>query len=175
MFELAGEKPEQAKAHAATVMRIETALAKGSLDRVSRRDPEKVYHKMTQQRTGGAWAPPFQWNAVFHAMPERPPFQTSTSRGRTSSRPWTREIQRRSLDDWKIYLHWHLLHSEAPLLPAAFVKENFDFYGKTLTGAAGNAAALEALRRFHRQRSWAKRWARSSSSRRSARKARSAR
>ncbi len=54
MFELAGEKPEQAKADAATVMRIETALAKGSLDLVSRRDPEKQYHKMTRQGIGGA-------------------------------------------------------------------------------------------------------------------------
>ena len=47
MLELAGEKPEQAKADAATVMKIETDLAKGSLDIVSRRDPEKQYHKMT--------------------------------------------------------------------------------------------------------------------------------
>ena len=30
-------------------MKFETALAKGSLDLVSRRDPEKVYHKMTRQ------------------------------------------------------------------------------------------------------------------------------
>ena len=57
------------------------------------------------------------------------------SRGPTSSRQWTRQIQKTSLDDWKIYLAWHLLHSEAPLLPTAFVKENFNFYGKTLTGA----------------------------------------
>jgi len=28
-------------------MRIETALAKASLSRVDRRDPHKVYHKMT--------------------------------------------------------------------------------------------------------------------------------
>ena len=54
MLELAGEKPEQAKAGAAAVMQIETALAKGSLDLVSRRDPEKVYHKMGKAGTGGA-------------------------------------------------------------------------------------------------------------------------
>jgi putative endopeptidase len=48
IFELAGEKPEKAAADAATVMRMETALAKGSLDLVSRRDPEKVYHKLTR-------------------------------------------------------------------------------------------------------------------------------
>ena len=33
---------------------LETALAKGSLDRVSRRDPEKVYHKMTHAGAAGA-------------------------------------------------------------------------------------------------------------------------
>jgi putative endopeptidase len=37
MFELAGRTPETAKAYAATVMRMETELAKGSLDNVSRR------------------------------------------------------------------------------------------------------------------------------------------
>ncbi len=39
------------------------------------------------------------------------------------------------LDDWKIYLRWHLIHSAAPALSAKFVDENFNFYGRTLTGA----------------------------------------
>ena len=61
IFELSGEKPEQAKADAARVMRLETALAKGSLDLVSRRDPEKQYHKMTTRELE-ALSPQFQWN-----------------------------------------------------------------------------------------------------------------
>ena len=44
-------------------------------------------------------------------------------------------IERNSLAEWKTYLTWHLVHAEAPLLPAAFVDENFAFYGKILTGA----------------------------------------
>ena len=52
-FELAGEKPDQAEADAATVMRIETGLAKGSLDLVSRRDPEKVYHDARRPELAG--------------------------------------------------------------------------------------------------------------------------
>src|SRR5262249_44301049 len=44
MFELLGDAPETAKANAATVMRIETSLAKASLTRVQRRDPHNVYH-----------------------------------------------------------------------------------------------------------------------------------
>ena len=62
-------------------------------------------------------------------------FRASTWPGRISSRPSSAEIQSASLPEWKTYLTWHLLHSEAPLLPTAFVEENFNFYGKTLTGA----------------------------------------
>jgi endothelin-converting enzyme/putative endopeptidase len=39
------------------------------------------------------------------------------------------------IDELKTYLRWQVLHSSAPVLPAAFVNENFAFYGKALTGA----------------------------------------
>jgi putative endopeptidase len=39
------------------------------------------------------------------------------------------------LADWKIYLRWHLLRSSAPALSSKFVKENFDFFSRALTGA----------------------------------------
>ncbi|MGH9632020.1 MAG: M13 family metallopeptidase, partial [Bryobacteraceae bacterium] len=45
------------------------------------------------------------------------------------------QIDAASLDEWKIYLTWHLVRSASALLPEAFVNENFDFYGRTLTGA----------------------------------------
>ncbi len=64
IFELSGEKPEQAAADAAKVMRMETALAKGSLDLVSRRDPEKQYHKMTAKELETI-APQFQWTVYL--------------------------------------------------------------------------------------------------------------
>src|SRR5262249_51401221 len=47
IFELSGQGPAKATAEAQAVMKIETALAKGSSDVVSRRDPTKTYHKMT--------------------------------------------------------------------------------------------------------------------------------
>src|SRR5579864_2440970 len=61
MFELAGDTAGQAKADADTVARMETALAMGSLDRVSRRDPEKIYHRMSKQDLEKI-APAFAWN-----------------------------------------------------------------------------------------------------------------
>ncbi len=47
MFKLLGDSPSDAAAEASTVMRIETALAKGQMTRVERRDPPKLYHKMS--------------------------------------------------------------------------------------------------------------------------------
>ena len=43
-------------------------------------------------------------------------------------------VRSQSLENWKAYLSWHLLRAQAPLLSKAFVEENFDFYGRTLSG-----------------------------------------
>jgi putative endopeptidase len=133
MFELAGEKPDQAKAHAESVMKLETALAKGSLDRVSRRDPEKVYHKMTEKELAALGAR-FQWAAYFRDS-GAPAFQDINVAWPDFVKALNAEIENTSLEDWKQYLIWHLLHSEARILPTPFTEENFNFYGKTLTGA----------------------------------------
>ena len=52
VFELLGDSPAQAKQNAATVMRMETGLAKASLTRVERRDPYKQKHKMSPAELG---------------------------------------------------------------------------------------------------------------------------
>src|SRR5262249_62265795 len=39
------------------------------------------------------------------------------------------------IDDIKTYLRWHVVHSSATILATTFVDENFEFYGKALTGA----------------------------------------
>src|SRR5262249_45658959 len=62
VFQLAGDSPEKAAAGAKTVMTIETALARGALDIVSRRNPSAIYHKMTVAELG-ALTPAFDWNA----------------------------------------------------------------------------------------------------------------
>ncbi len=133
MFELAGRTPAQAKAAAGAVMRIEAALAKGSLDRVSRRDPEKVYHKMTKAELEKL-GPNFGWQAYFTDT-GAPAFRDINVAPPDFVKAVNAEIQNASLDDWKTYLTWHVLHSEAVLLPEPFVQEDFNFYGKTLTGA----------------------------------------
>ena len=132
MFELLGDKPADAVTEAASVMRIETALAKGQMTRVERRDPPNLYHKMSVEELQKL-TPAFVWNTFF----------TRTGVGSLGSlnvvtpdyfRLMSEEIEKESLADWKTYLRWHAAHDAAADLSAPFVKENFSFYGKTLRG-----------------------------------------
>jgi putative endopeptidase len=132
MLELLGEPKEAAARDAQTVLDIETALAKASLDRVRRRDPANTKHKMTRKDLE-ALAPHFDWSAYFTAT-GAPAFTQLNVGWPDFFKEVDQLIESRSLDDWKVYLRWHAVHQAAPLLPAAFVNEDFSFFEKTLQG-----------------------------------------
>ncbi len=133
MLELLGDKPETAAAEAQTVMRIETALAQSSMTRVERRDPQKLYHKMTAAELE-ALAPSFPWQAYFARVG-----LTSLTDLNVASpnffKALNAEMEKEDLASWKTYLRWHLVSANARFLPAAFVNADFDFHGKILSGA----------------------------------------
>lgn len=119
---------------AARVMELETRLAAGHWDKVTNRDPVKTYNLLSraelEEGTPGIdWT---GWLEGFGARPDaldevivrQPSFLTSAADALT-------EIDLRTWQDW---LRWHLLHSMAPYLAAPVVEENFDFYGRTLSG-----------------------------------------
>ena len=133
MFELLGDKPGVAAAEAQTVMRIETALAKASLTRVERRDPKKVYHKMTRQALV-ALSPTFHWNEYL-AKVGLPSVRALNVATPEFFKAMNAELGKEDLGSWKAYLRWHLVHADAPYLSPAFVNADFDFYGKALRGA----------------------------------------
>ncbi len=145
MFELLGDKPETAAANAQTVMRIETELAKGSMTRVERRDPKSLDHKMTSAEFEKI-APAFQWQ-VYFAKVGMPSLASLNVSAPGFFKTMSETLENESLADWKTYLRWHLVHSNASHLSAPFLNENFAFYGKTLRGARSPAGALEAMRR----------------------------
>jgi endothelin-converting enzyme/putative endopeptidase len=132
MFELTGEEPQTAKTHAQTVMDMETALAKVSLTRVEKRDPYKVFHKMTRAELQ-ALTPAFQWAAYFKTA-NVPDSSTINVTEPAFYKELQRLLQSKSLADWKTYLRWHLMHAKAPYLSSPFVMANFDFYSKYLQG-----------------------------------------
>jgi putative endopeptidase len=133
MLELLGDRPEAAAASAKTIMEMETALAKVSLERVKRRDPENLYHKMSRADLA-TLAPEFKWEAFF-ASTGAPPFTEINVTHPEFFKGLSEQIRTRPLADWKTYLRWHLVRQQAGLLSSAFVNESFDFFGKTLTGA----------------------------------------
>lgn len=133
VFGLLGESPSKAAANARVVMEVETQLAKNSMDIVSRRDPEKVYHKLSRQELI-ALTPAFSWPKYLEGI-HAPAFQGLNVAVPDFFKQLQPLLQKVSLKDWKVYLTWHLVHSQSPLLPSAFVNEDFAFFSQTLRGA----------------------------------------
>ena len=133
MFHLLGESPEKATADAKTVLTLETELAKAAMDRVERRDPNKVYHKMTTAQLRQL-SPAFTWKEYFVTVAS-PSFDSLDVSVPDFVKGMNQLVATSSLEDIKTYLRWQTAHHAAPLLPTAFVNENFAFYGKILTGA----------------------------------------
>jgi putative endopeptidase len=132
MFELLDDLPDASAVEADTVMRIETALAKGSMTRVERREPKSLDHKMTSAELQEI-SPEFQWHVYFTkvGLPALPSLNVASP---GFFKAMNQELEKENLADWKTYLRWHLVHADAPFLSAAFLNENFAFYGKALRG-----------------------------------------
>ena len=114
MFELLGDNPETAAAEAQTVMRIETALAKGSMTRVERRDPKALDHKMTSAELEKI-SPEFQWQ-VYFAKVGMPTLSSLNVTSPAFVKAMNETLENESLADWKTYLRWHLVQANAPHL-----------------------------------------------------------
>jgi putative endopeptidase len=132
MFELLGDSPETAAREAAAVMGIETALAEGSLTRVEQRDPKKLDHTLSVADLEKL-APDFHWQSYFMHV-GLPALNSLNVQEPEFFRNLNVQLKKESLADWKSYLRWHFAHANASYLSSAFVNENFDFYGKTLSG-----------------------------------------
>jgi putative endopeptidase len=131
-FVLMGDTLAAAQAHAATVLSLETELAKASLTRVELRDPHKLFHKMDRVALNHL-TPHFDWTPYLEALKlqdiatfnvTEPEFYVALDRLLESS----------TLADLKTYLRWHAAHAAAPYLAQAFEAERFGFFDHTLRG-----------------------------------------
>ncbi len=143
MFELAGIPDPKAKA--ASVLSVETALAKHHLDRVKNRDRLLTYNKVDRKGLD-ALAPGFDWTAWLSSF-GAPAVDELVVRQPEYFRAISKLLDEVSLDDWKAWMKWHVLHAAAPFLSKAFVSENSAFFERTLEGAPRCACAgSEALK-----------------------------
>jgi endothelin-converting enzyme/putative endopeptidase len=136
MLVLAGEDQHTAEHGADAVLAIETSLAKGALDRVARRDPQKTYHKLARAELDSL-TPRFAWTGYFAGV-GAPPLDTVDVAETKFLQTVDSVVAGTSLDDLKTYLRWHLISDAAPWLSKVFVDENFAFYGTRLTGEKEN-------------------------------------
>jgi predicted metalloendopeptidase len=131
MLELAGTPTAEAKKQAAAIVKLETALAKVSMDRVKRRDPYAVYHRL--ERTGLTKAAPhFAWNEYFVALGRADVEEINV----TSPEFFAGMDRLLARPDWRtlqVYLRWKAIDASAPTLGKAFVEENFRM-NSALTG-----------------------------------------
>ena len=131
VFTLAGQSPQQAGDSAQTVLRVETALAKASMDRTARRDPKNRDHKMSRDEAIGL-GPNFYLSRYFAAT-GAPSFSTLNVTNPDFFKQVNGLLESESLDALRTYVSWHLLDGAAPWLSQPFVNANFDMR-KALTG-----------------------------------------
>jgi len=131
LFTLIGQSPKQAEDSAQSVLRIETSLAKASMDRTARRDPKARDHKMTREEAA-ALAPNFHLDRYFAAMGS-PQFSSLNVSNPDFFKQVNNVLDTESLDALRTYVSWHLLDGAAPWLSQPFVDANFNMQ-KALTG-----------------------------------------
>jgi predicted metalloendopeptidase len=132
MLGLLGDGAAHAKAEAATVMALETELAKISMSRVEQRNPDNTYHRIATAELAKL-APDFDWPAYFR-LQQAPAIASLNVAQPEFIRGLGALLARVPLEQWKTYLRWHLVSAAAPHLSSAFVNEEFQFQGKALQG-----------------------------------------
>jgi putative endopeptidase len=132
MFRLKGVSPGRASDWAESVLHVETALAKLSRTRTELRDKEKNYNRTEVSGLKSRyWALELERYLEAVGVPRtsyvvvgQPEYFDAICR----------LVGERSLEEWRAYLSWHVLHAYAPYLHSAVDKEDFGFFRRELLG-----------------------------------------
>ena len=130
MFALAGvDNNEEA---AQKVMALETSIADIHWTRVDRRDRDKTYNKMATAKLSEL-ASSFNWGAYLKYAGIDGEDEV-VIREKSYFEKFSKLFSETSVEDWKLYFKWTLLHASAPRLSTEINQENFAFYGTILNG-----------------------------------------
>ena len=133
MLQFLGETPEQAKANAERILALEIAMSKPRLDRVERRDSKKQYNptavvdlqKMLPTINWASYLKEVGFDKLDTIIVTQPRYIASLQATLTTF----------TVEDWKAYMRWMLLRGASGQLTTDIETANWEFYGKTLTGA----------------------------------------
>lgn len=133
MFELLGDKPSVARKHAASVLAIETVLARASMSDTDQRSPENVRHKMSVDEFKELFSA-FPVGRYFRDLHGDCTFDTMNVAQPEFFKALNELLKTEDYRRLKVYMRWHLVNSTASYLSSKFVNADFEFYGKTLSG-----------------------------------------
>ena len=119
---------------AAKILKLETQLASHHFDAVKDRDATLTYNKMSREQVI-ALMPAFDFELYLSSgeipaivldsvIVQQPPFFQGLSS----------ILSLFDRDSWVAWLKWSIISGSAPYLSSDLVEENFNFYGKTLSG-----------------------------------------
>lgn len=132
MFVLNGFNEETSEKATEAVLKTETSLAKASYDQIKLRDPHANYNKMTFEELQKL-IPEINWNSFFSTLGINNLAEISLSQ-KEAIQEVGRITAKEPLQDIIYYLQWKLIDGAASYLSDEIVAQNFDFYGKTLSG-----------------------------------------
>lgn len=132
MFQLAGYDAATAQKAVKAVMSIENRLAKSARSQVDLRDPHANYNKKVMADLKKEFAP-FNWDVFFAAAGLNNLAEVNIGQP-DAMKEVTAIIDATPLEDQVLYLQWNLINTAAGYLSDDFVAQDFDFYGKTMSG-----------------------------------------
>ena len=133
MLQFIGESPAKAKESAKQILALEVEMSAPRLDRVERRDRRKQYNP-TAVADLKKTTPSIQWDKYFAGIGMAKLDTVNVAQPRYME-ALEKTFTAKKVEAWKEYLKWSALNRASSTLSTDIENANFDFYGKTLTGA----------------------------------------
>jgi putative endopeptidase len=133
MLQFIGESPAKAKESAKQILALEIEMSAPRLDRVERRDRRKQYNPKAVADLKKL-TPSIQWDKYLAGIGMAKLDTVNVAQPRYMI-ALEKTFTDKKVEAWKEYLKWSALNKAASTLSTDIENANFDFYGKTLTGA----------------------------------------
>ncbi|MBX7242667.1 MAG: M13 family metallopeptidase [Bacteroidia bacterium] len=145
MMTFTGVNSSLAEKQANTIMKMETALAEASMDRVEMRDPYKLYNVRSIADLNKL-TPSIEWKQFLKKM-GAPATDSLIVSQLDFMKGVSNLIGSESLENWKLYLKWHTIHEASAYLSDEIDAENFRFFGTELNGVKERKPRWERVMR----------------------------
>ena len=133
MYQLAGFDEATANRGRDIVMDVETRLAKTFRSMVELRDPQANYNKMTLDELKQKYAS-FNWDAYLTNLGLKNVQEIIVGQPEALAEA-AKILDSLPVEQQVLYLQWKLIDRAASFLNDEIVEQNFDFYGRTMSGA----------------------------------------